>query len=115
MRMSQGRTGSLRKGYDTVERLVEPDLQFQEIRARRRFASRGTLDLKDRTLTNLYNQAPTWLQHAHQALDRAVYAAYGWEHDLDDEQILERLLALNLIRSNLGAYNDGSVLKKSEV
>ncbi|MBN1343265.1 MAG: hypothetical protein JXQ73_11330 [Phycisphaerae bacterium] len=33
--------------------------------------------LKKRTLTNLYNQRPTWLKLAHEALDRAVLAAYG--------------------------------------
>jgi hypothetical protein len=36
-------------------------------------------DLKKRTLTNLYNERPTWLQHLHVRLDRAVWAAYGWE------------------------------------
>jgi type II restriction/modification system DNA methylase subunit YeeA len=56
-------------------------------------------ELKQRTLTNLYNQRPTWLVLAHQKLDRAVLAAYGWPHDLGDEEILERLLALNLERA----------------
>jgi hypothetical protein len=36
---------------------------------------------------------------AHEGLDTAVFAAYGWPHDLTDEQILERLLALNLERA----------------
>jgi hypothetical protein len=31
-----------------------------------------------RTLTNLYDARPTWLQHAHARLNRAVWAAYGW-------------------------------------
>ena len=59
-------------------------------------------DLKARTLTNLYNQRPTWLDNAHQALDAAVAAAYGWDDyspEMPDEQILRRLLALNLERS----------------
>jgi type II restriction/modification system DNA methylase subunit YeeA len=56
-------------------------------------------ELKKRTLTNLYNQNPTWLQLAHQKLDQAVFAAYGWPVDLSDDEILERLLALNLERS----------------
>ena len=34
-------------------------------------------DLKKRTLTDLYNAPPTWLQLAHRALDEAVFAAYG--------------------------------------
>jgi hypothetical protein len=51
-----------------------------------------------RTLTNLYNERPTWLQHAHAALDAAVFAAYGWPVGLPDAEILARLLALNLER-----------------
>jgi hypothetical protein len=30
-----------------------------------------------------------------------VFAAYGWPNDLADEQILERLLALNLEREKV--------------
>ena len=51
---------------------------------------------KKRTLTNLYNARPTWLELAHKKLDTAVFAAYGWPEDLSDEEILERLLSLNL-------------------
>src|SRR5436305_659893 len=36
------------------------------------------VDLKQRTLTNLYNQRPTWLALAHRKLDQAVLAAYAW-------------------------------------
>jgi len=56
-------------------------------------------ELKKRTLTNLYNQRPTWLDLAHKRLDEAVFAAYGWPDDLSDEHILERFLALNLERA----------------
>ncbi len=35
------------------------------------------LNLKKRTLTNLYNERPTWLRLAHDKLDRAVLAAYA--------------------------------------
>ena len=55
--------------------------------------------LKQRTLTNLYNQRPTWLDLAHRRLDEAVFAAYGWPPDLSDDEILERLLALNFERA----------------
>ena len=42
--------------------------------------------------------------------DAAVFDAYGWPHDLIDEQILERLLSLNLERaSKLG--KDSNVTK----
>jgi len=87
--------------------------------------------LKDRTLTNLYNallvfrgiSAPEGKKHPkiiaaagdfaprldalHRALDRAVCEAYGWEYAVldDKEEILRRLLALNLERaSQLNEY-----------
>jgi type II restriction/modification system DNA methylase subunit YeeA len=52
--------------------------------------------LARRTLTNLYNQRPAWLEMAHAKLDEAVFAAYGWEPSVTDEEILDRLLKLNL-------------------
>lgn len=55
--------------------------------------------LAGRTLTNLYNQRPTWLASAHEKLDAAVAEAYGWPADLSEEEILARLLALNLERA----------------
>ena len=55
--------------------------------------------LKKRTLTNLYNERPAWLDLAHRRLDAAVADAYGFPADLSEEQILERLLALNLERA----------------
>jgi type II restriction/modification system DNA methylase subunit YeeA len=55
-------------------------------------------ELKKRTLTNLYNQRPTWLVNAHVALDASVFAAYGWPEQIDDSEILARLLELNLQR-----------------
>jgi hypothetical protein len=59
--------------------------------------------LKKRTLTNLYNQRPNWLQNAHAALDRAVWAAYGWDDPdpatVEENTILARLLALNRERT----------------
>jgi hypothetical protein len=74
--------------------------------------------LKERTLTNLYNAlvgyragkpngekaardfAPR-LAELHRALDEAVCAAYGWDNAVldDEEEILRRLLALNLERA----------------
>jgi type II restriction/modification system DNA methylase subunit YeeA len=55
--------------------------------------------LKVRTLTKLYNERPTWLDNAHKALDAAVAAAYGWPADLTNDQVIERLLAMNLQQS----------------
>jgi hypothetical protein len=59
-------------------------------------------DLAKRTLTNLYNQRPAWLAHAHAALDAAVAAAYGWADitpATPDDELLRRLLALNRERA----------------
>lgn len=58
--------------------------------------------LKTRTLTNLYNQRPAWLDMAHKKLDAAVAAAYGWPVGLSDEEVLERLFALNQERAAAG-------------
>jgi hypothetical protein len=52
-------------------------------------------ELKERTLTNLYNARPTWLIDIHRRLDEAVFAAYGWPSTLTDTELLERLLKLN--------------------
>jgi type II restriction/modification system DNA methylase subunit YeeA len=58
--------------------------------------------LKKRTLTNLYNERPAWLANVHRELDAAVAKAYGWtdySESMSDEEILGRLLKLNLERS----------------
>jgi hypothetical protein len=59
-------------------------------------------DLEKRTLTNLYNQRPTWLHNAHWDLDAAVIDAYGWAREIADGMVLERLLALNIARAEHG-------------
>jgi len=55
--------------------------------------------IKKRTLTNLYNARPTWLDLAHRHLDAAVTAAYHLPPDLPDDELLARLLELNLERA----------------
>ncbi len=84
--------------------------------------------LKKRTLTNLYNERPTWLRLAHEKVDRAVLAAYAtvdpggdWSEDWaevwaetgagqplpDDHPLIERRketdqrVLANLLRLNL--------------
>ncbi len=79
----------------------------------------GRPRLKDRTLTNLYNALQVWrgldkiktkpaaadfaprLDALHRELDEAVCDAYGWESAMldDEEEILRRLLELNLARA----------------
>ncbi|MCA3439352.1 MAG: class I SAM-dependent DNA methyltransferase [Rhodobacter sp.] len=59
--------------------------------------------LKTRTLTNLYNSRPAWLDNAHKALDQAVADAYGWGDDwargMGEDDILARLFRLNQDRA----------------
>ncbi len=62
-------------------------------------------DLAGRTLTKLYNQRLAWLDAAHNHLDSAAAAAYGWADytpQMTDHEILKRLLALNLQRACAG-------------
>jgi len=61
--------------------------------------------LAKRTLTDLYNVRPAWLDHAHRELDDAVADAYGWGDDfragtLTDDEILGRLFRLNQERAS---------------
>lgn len=56
-------------------------------------------ELRKRTLTGLYNRPPAWLAQAHEALDKAVCAAYGWPYRPSDEEVLSKLLALNVART----------------
>lgn len=69
-----------------------------------RFLARAEFaeQLKKRTLTNLYNDRPTWLEDAHRELDDAVARAYGWTDytpSMPEEPIVARLLKLNAARA----------------
>ena len=58
--------------------------------------------LKQRTMTKLYNEPPAWLLKAHEQLDKTVAAAFGWDDytaATTDDEILTKLLALNLERA----------------
>ena len=55
---------------------------------------------------HLNQQRENWLKLGHQALDKAVALAYDWPDytaKMPDDEILRRLLALNLARSRLCA------------
>lgn len=56
--------------------------------------------LVKRTLTNLYNERPAWLDMAHRKLDEAVFAAYGWQPNVSDEMFFLRAF-WHSIRSTL--------------
>lgn len=83
-----------------VQKIAEAARRLDELR--RNWLNLGgatEAELKKRTLTNLYNGRPNWLGNAHKKLDQAVFAAYGWLEEIEDEEILQRLLELNLARS----------------
>lgn len=52
-------------------------------------------ELELRTLTNLYNEQPSWLAHVHAQLDAVVVEAYGWPVDTEKDDILAKLMGLN--------------------
>jgi type II restriction/modification system DNA methylase subunit YeeA len=71
-------------------------------------ADNAAKELKKRTLTNLYNARPAWLDNAHKALDEAVAESYGWGNDwraglLTEDEILARLFMLNQERAKAEA------------
>jgi hypothetical protein len=55
--------------------------------------------LRRRTLTNLYNERPTWLANAQADLDAAVAHAYGWPADISEDNALAKLFQLNQARA----------------
>ena len=74
-------------------------------------------ELKKKTLTNLYNARPAWLSMAHEAIDKAVAAAYGWPDytpAIPEDEIIKRLLALNLSRAATSGAALATDDKKSE-
>jgi type II restriction/modification system DNA methylase subunit YeeA len=81
---------------DLVERVPEVVSGFPDRIVPKNPEAAATL--KKRTLTNLYNERPAWLDDAHRDLDVAVAAAYGWPADISEEDALSKLLALNLER-----------------
>lgn len=67
-------------------------------------------ELEKRTLTNLYNETPAWLRDAHAAIDAAVLQAYGWPRQISDDDLLSRLLELNLSRSGTAVASAAAIV-----
>jgi type II restriction/modification system DNA methylase subunit YeeA len=82
---------------DLVERVAEVVAGYPDRIVPK--SAKAAAVLKKRTLTNLYNERPAWLDNAHRDLDGAVAAAYGWPADIGTEEALARLLALNRERA----------------
>ncbi len=93
------------------EAIAQTAKRLNELRERWLNPPEGTIgptELKRRTLTNLYNECPTWLEMAHNRLDEAVSLAYGWgDPGLPASEVLARLLALNLQREPIDPVPEG--------
>jgi hypothetical protein len=75
-----------------------PDLTMTGMyNALEKLRSGQPLDAKDKAIHE--QGLVSVLREMHDELDAAVFDAYGWPHDLSDEQILERLVALNAERA----------------
>ena len=77
-----------------VEWVEEPSAGYPSRAVAR--TEEAAVELRKRTLTNLYNARPQWLSDAHAALDRVVAAAYGWSSDISPEDALRNLLEMNM-------------------
>lgn len=73
----------------------DPNMSVPIVRGGITSAAKLRDELPRRTLTNLYNARPQWLDNAHRVLDVAVCAAYNLSPDMSDEEILASLLKLN--------------------
>lgn len=81
--------------------VTEPDIVPAFPPIKRPNGSDAAVELKKRTLTNLYNAQPAWLRSAHEELDCAVGEAYGFTHDISEEAALRKLAGLNRSRGVL--------------
>jgi hypothetical protein len=91
-------TANIKQGLNRLRKKSEGDANSAKLDGQGLWGNPPKIDpneLKNRTLTNLYNKRPEWLANAHRDLDEAVFAAYGWPADLTKEEILARLLKLN--------------------
>lgn len=72
------------RAVDAADDFSDVPAEARELIRQSAIMARAAKDrnLKKRTLTNLYNERPTWLRLAHERLDRAVLSAYA---DVDRE------------------------------
>ena len=76
-----------------LEWVEEPVRRFPKRTVARNEAAEK--ELGKRTLTNVYNARPQWLDDAHGALDAAVAATYEWSPGITEDDALRELLKMN--------------------
>lgn len=118
------------KAVDREDKFSDVPKEARELIRQSAIMARAAKDgnLKKRTLTNLYNERPTWLKLAHLELDGAVLAAYAavdaegeWDEDwaevwvdsgagfplpanhklTDRRKVIDQKVLANLLRMNL--------------
>lgn len=93
----------LEESLDVLNDVIDVTLSGAE-----REQSAGTFNVDLVAEGEAGNPAVIENQLAHRKLDHAVLDAYRWPHDLIDEEILSRLLALNLDRAKQSSRLQGS-------
>ena len=98
--VDEQRLGTIRKITEKLDEFrkrqqeLHPDLTTTSVyNVLKKLRIQETLTPKDKVIH--HNGLVTLLQQIHDELDAAVFDAYGWPNDLTDEEILERLVALN--------------------
>ncbi len=99
--LQQSRIRALAESLDAHrkrQQSLHPDLTITGMyNALEKLRSGAALSAKEK---NIHEQGlVSVLKQIHDDLDAAVFGAYGWPDDLCDEQILERLVALNAERA----------------
>lgn len=87
---------------DALPEVIPLGLAVSPFPERREPKAEFVEEVKLRTMTKLYNERPAWLVKTHEQLDRAVAESFGWSDytpSMTDDEILSRLLALNLQRA----------------
>jgi len=84
--------------HSTAQHSTAQHSTAQHSTAQHSTAQHSTAQLSEHDL-HVYNAGLIGiLRQLHDELDRAVFDAYGWPHNLTTEQILERIVALNAER-----------------
>lgn len=89
-----GRLGEAIDAHRKRQQAAHPDLTLTGIyNVLEKLRSGESLTAKEKVIHE--NGLVSLLRQFHDELDAAVFDAYGWPRDLSEEQILERLVALN--------------------
>ena len=90
--------GETLDAHRKTQQLLDPGLTLTAVyNVLEKLRAGETLNVKDKVIHE--QGVVSVLKQIHDDLDAAVFDAYGWPHDLTDEQILERLVEINVERA----------------